>query len=288
MDITVYEAIKHRFKDGAICPYCGSMEVNKHGFFNGKQRYKCKECKKTFNLFTNTLLSWSHYKDKWEDFIKTMGDDMTLRQAQKQVGISYVTLFYWRHKIMNILNKNNNNTLKGVLEMMKINFPYLNKYHQKEKNEVEDDIRTDEIICFTFIYQRDTRLDAFLYKDRQGAKRLIEDITYNIDRKSIICLNCNYPFRFPLIQRRFIVAEKGSSKYIRKGYYNTDQVKKFIAMFKNWLAPFRGVSSKYLIQYSAYYKTHKIFNTMEYNIISYLRESCSINNSTACSGTFGF
>ena len=72
MDISVQDQIKLKFKNGAACPHCGSGSVNKFGFFNGKQRYRCKECKKTFNLYTKTLLSWSHYKDKWEAFIETM------------------------------------------------------------------------------------------------------------------------------------------------------------------------------------------------------------------------
>ena len=72
MDISVQDQIKLKFKDGAVCPHCGSRAVNKFGFFNEKQRYRCKQCKKTFNLYTNTLLSWSHYKDKWEAFINTM------------------------------------------------------------------------------------------------------------------------------------------------------------------------------------------------------------------------
>jgi len=290
MDITVYEGIKHRFKDGAICPCCGSMEVIKHGFFKGKQRYKCKDCSKTFNLFTNTLLSWSHYKEKWESFIKTMGQDMTLRQAEKEVGVSYVTLFYWRHKIMSILNETNDNMLHGVLEMMKTNLPYLDKYHRSVENEdeFEEEVKKKETVCFTFIYQRDTRLESFLYKDIKGARSLIDIISYNIDKKSIICLKTNYPFRFPLLYKKFKVAEPGNKKYKRRWYYNADQVKKYITLFKNWMTPFRGVSSKYLIQYSAYFKTNKIFNTMEYIIMSYLKESSDLRNSSACSGTFGF
>ena len=31
-----------------ICIYCNSKKVIKHGFQSGKQRYRCKECKKVF------------------------------------------------------------------------------------------------------------------------------------------------------------------------------------------------------------------------------------------------
>jgi len=43
MNISIQDEIKLKFRNGAVCPHCGSKAVNKFGFFNGKQRYICKE-----------------------------------------------------------------------------------------------------------------------------------------------------------------------------------------------------------------------------------------------------
>ena len=41
-----------------ICVFCNSKKVIKHGFQSGKQRYRCKDCKKVF-CETSTGLSYS-------------------------------------------------------------------------------------------------------------------------------------------------------------------------------------------------------------------------------------
>jgi len=103
MVISLEKEIKARFKDSLACPHCRSNKTVKYGFFSGEQRYRCKECRKTFNAYTGTILSWSHYKDKWGSYIKIMDEDISLRKAQAQVGVNYSTLFNWRHKILNRL-----------------------------------------------------------------------------------------------------------------------------------------------------------------------------------------
>ena len=291
MDISIQKQIELRFREGAICPHCGSRSVVKFGFFNKNQRYRCKECKRTFNAYTKTLLSWSHYKDKWESFIETMSKDMSLRQAQKQINVHYVTLFYWRHKVMNILNEESDEMLHGTIEMMNMKLPYLDKNHHKKWDSEEPEDEKEERrsnIFFTFMYQRDNRLKSYIYKDNTGLRPFIADLTYDIDDKSIICLNSNIPFRLPLLYNKFKVADKGSKRYKRRFYFNADTVRKYLSQFRNWLTIFHGVSSKNLIKYSAFFKNHKVFNNMECLIIEALRESLYIRNDTATSGALGF
>ncbi len=38
------------------CRYCGSVDFKKNGYtFNGIQRYRCKDCSRTFTVLSNTL-----------------------------------------------------------------------------------------------------------------------------------------------------------------------------------------------------------------------------------------
>ena len=39
------------------CPHCGATNFYKWGTHSGLQRYKCKECNKTFNILTKTPLA---------------------------------------------------------------------------------------------------------------------------------------------------------------------------------------------------------------------------------------
>jgi len=284
MDISIQQEIKAKFRNGAVCPHCGSKDINKFGFFSGKQRYRCKDCKRTFNLYTKTLLSWSHYKDKWESFIHTMSQDMSLRKAELQVGVSYSALFYWRHKIMTILNEENDEKLHGVLELMNMKLKYLDKYRNIKEEEIYESGAQN--VFFTFLYQRDYRLESYIYKERKGVRLFINDLSDNIDENSIICLHSNYPFRYPLIYKKVKIADK--KDYKRVNYFNADNVKKYLGQFRCWMKMFRGVSSKNLIKYSALFKSHKIFNNMECIILCSLRDYGSLQNQYAVKGVFGF
>jgi len=283
MDISIQDEIKLKFRNGAVCPHCGSRDVNKFGFFNGKQRYRCKECQRTFNLYTKTLLSWCHYKDKWESFIDTMEKDLSLRKAEKLVGVSYASLFYWRHKIMTVLNQESEERLHGTLELINIKLRYLDKFRNKEDDK---DKSTAQNIFFAFLYQRDNRLDSYIYKENKGARSFINDISDNIDVKSIVCLNSNYPFRFPLIYKKIKIADK--KKYKRINYFNTESVRKYLGQFRYWIKMFRGVSTKNLIKYAAFFKTHKVFNNMEGIILSSLQGQEGLRNQYVVRGEFGF
>ncbi len=42
------EVKENRFSKGKVCPYCGHDEVSRNEKYNGKQRYICKSCRKTF------------------------------------------------------------------------------------------------------------------------------------------------------------------------------------------------------------------------------------------------
>ena len=40
-----------RYKEGFECPHCTSEHINRFGKVNGRQRYRCKACRKTFRRF---------------------------------------------------------------------------------------------------------------------------------------------------------------------------------------------------------------------------------------------
>lgn len=89
----------------STCPHCQSHWVIGHGQYRGRQRYKCKSCERTFNEYTNPPLHRTHFPDKWVKFLESMVRGESLRLASISIGISYVTLFYWRHKLIHAMLK---------------------------------------------------------------------------------------------------------------------------------------------------------------------------------------
>ncbi|TCS71810.1 IS1/IS1595 family N-terminal zinc-binding domain-containing protein [Effusibacillus lacus] len=97
------ELITQQHKEGVSCPHCNSLAVVCYGRYKDRQRYKCNDCRKTFNDLTHTPLHRTHHPDKWIKFLECMIHDDCLRTSAIKVGVCYVTLFYWRHKILQVL-----------------------------------------------------------------------------------------------------------------------------------------------------------------------------------------
>lgn len=105
-------------KEVKACPYCGSLHFVKNGSNYGKQRYLCRDCKKSFVQETGTVFSYTH-KDLsvWKKYIHCMIEKYPLRKCAKECGITLYTAFTWRHKILDALqNMMDGVTLDGVVE----------------------------------------------------------------------------------------------------------------------------------------------------------------------------
>lgn len=105
-----------RFASKPHCPHCESENIKGHGKYRGRQRYKCKDCGKTFNDTTASPLAGTHYPDKWAEYIQCMIEGKTLQQTADQLDIHISTAFYWRHKVLIALNAMESDFLQGLVE----------------------------------------------------------------------------------------------------------------------------------------------------------------------------
>lgn len=103
------------------CPHCKNSMIIKYGKYNNEQRYKCKNCNKTFSSRTNT--PWYHSKknlEMWVNYYHLMLNIGTLRRCASELKINLTTAFLWRHKILNALEKDTYiNELKGPVHIQK-------------------------------------------------------------------------------------------------------------------------------------------------------------------------
>ena len=93
---------EERFASGMVCPHCGCMHVvrNGHQESNGKQRYLCRDCGKSFDITSNSIVSGTHKGlDVWERYIACMMQGLSIRKTAEICEIHRNTAFNWRHKI---------------------------------------------------------------------------------------------------------------------------------------------------------------------------------------------
>ncbi len=99
-----HQAIKDSIKedDGTpmACPHCGSISIKKHGKTDGRQRYRCKDCNKTFCETSQTLMYHSRMSPaQWKGLLLGMVQNLTLNQIADTIGTSITTVWYNKHKI---------------------------------------------------------------------------------------------------------------------------------------------------------------------------------------------
>ena len=113
------------------CPHYHSSLINRHGKVNKMQRYRYKNCRKTFVATTATPLARLRYKELWLDYIRCMLDSKVLRQCAKEYGIDLKTSFRWRHRFLQLPSAIKATKLEGIIEADETLFPFSEKGSKK-------------------------------------------------------------------------------------------------------------------------------------------------------------
>ncbi len=88
------------------CPKCGSTNYKKHGTKDGRQRYICKDCKKTFSESNATIFYHSRLSTgQWKELLRGMIDRLSTTEISKNVGISQPAVWYNMQKVFEVLAK---------------------------------------------------------------------------------------------------------------------------------------------------------------------------------------
>lgn len=265
-----------RFKDGFKCPFCEKEHVVRNGKHDGKQRYLCKDCGKTFFATSNSIVSGTH-KDirKWELYVDCMMNGYSLRKTAKIVNIHYNTAFVWRHKILDALqNMADEVVLNGIIEADETFFDVSYKgNHSKSKTFVmprkprkrghQTKLRgiSREKICVPCAVNRNglsiakatnlgrasTKNLHTIYDDRIEAGSTM--VTDKMNSYSRLCKANG----LDLIQLK-----SGKSK---NGIYHIQHINSYHSQLKLFMDRFKGVSSKYLNNYLIWH-----------NIVNYSKE----------------
>lgn len=98
------------------CPHCQGQALQKFGWKDGLQRYRCKACKATFNRLTGTALSRLRKKDQWLNVLESLNRRDTLDKMQEHLLISRPTAIRWRRRFLKALEPNHQPILNGIVE----------------------------------------------------------------------------------------------------------------------------------------------------------------------------
>lgn len=110
------EVIEERLQGLRMCPHCRSWHVVRNGQARGLQRYKCRDCGKTFNALTGTSLARLRYRDKWLAQAQALIDGLSITKAAQQLEVARSTAFRWRHRFLTLPQTIKPASLDGIAE----------------------------------------------------------------------------------------------------------------------------------------------------------------------------
>lgn len=100
------------------CPHCRGINVVLHGKDkNGRQRFRCRGCRRTFNILTGTPMARARKPEKWGRYLSCMTDHLSIRRiSETGIGVNHKTVWRWRHRFLKAAVNDGGAVLSGVIE----------------------------------------------------------------------------------------------------------------------------------------------------------------------------
>jgi transposase-like protein len=101
-----------------VCVHCSAEQIVLHGKDkNGRQRFRCRACRRTFNILTGTPMARARKPEKWGCYLSYMTDHVSVRKiVVAGIGVNHTTVWRWRHRFLKVAAQDNAATLSGVIE----------------------------------------------------------------------------------------------------------------------------------------------------------------------------
>ena len=252
------------------CPYCSSNKVYKKGKYKGIQNYQCNDCKKYYRETTGTPLYRIQLKEKWQLYLDFMERGYAIKKIAKKLKISIQTSFDWRHKILSSLEQFVPTELREIVECDEMEFPHSSKGDKDlkrdprkrasdfKRNKNKDEISTVQVVT---VIERETGNKFFKVVE---TKRLTkEQIALTLDGKladgSTLITDKHNSYKSYMggqdkIKHKRLLAKDHVDRKDKS--IHLQNVNNVHSQVRDFIKPFKGVSSKYLQNYLNWY-AHK-------------------------------
>ena len=244
-----------------ICPRCKCEYVTKAGVHNGRQVYKCKNCKYQFRETAKSLVYHMHKYYLLINYIKCMLEGKSLRACAKEVGISLPTSFRWRHKILSaIQGLEGGISFSGITEADELLMQYSEKgrkYKSLEEKEQAMNTVHPNVAVLVMTDREGNLLFKHTGENRVQNSQIKEELQRRVSEKNLICFKPNEKFQQAVKEspsKKVLVKSPTEKILVRrktKGLviYSVNIAEKKITNFLVWMMRFRGVATKYLQNY---------------------------------------
>jgi transposase-like protein len=262
-DKLTQELREKKFGGGFACPHCRSLKVILNGRVRGKQRYLCRDCSRTFGDHSDTPLRGTHLPEKWLPFMECMIQGLSLRRCEEVLEVTWVTLFYWRHKILAAIKRLEPAAFDGILEVDETYFlesqkgnKNLSRKPRKRGGAASKRGISKEQVCVVVARDRDkstlARVACHGPIDKAQAKALLDAAVAEV---TTLCSDANGTWRSFAAEKSLPHIELNGQKNerVKRGIFHIQNVNAFHRRLKGWMERFNGVATKYLDHYLAWF-----------------------------------
>jgi len=249
-----------RFSGPIRCVRCGSSRVQRWGSFSHRQRYRCRTCRRTFSDLTGTPAAYSKRLASWPAFARCFESASSVRASAAYVSIHPSTAFRWRHALADWLREADRETLHGRIELSTHWFPESRK---GERRLARPPRRRGPHCRFWY---RGPRAYVFFACDRAG--HVVTGMRRErgpdeweaalagrfVDRPTVIGID-GFDGRPSDFARRIgAVFQDARSGSVPRSLAHPRTVIAYKHRFRDWMARFQGVATKYLPNYLVWHR----------------------------------
>lgn len=248
--------IEQGLQEKPLCPHCSHTQLQRWGTSCGLQRYRCRQCRHTFNALAHTPLARLRHKDRWLTFTQALIDGLSVRQAASNCGVAKNTSFKWRHRFLQSPAQQKAGKMQGIAEADETFF--LESFKGKRQLPRKARKRGGKAA------KRGTsaeQIPVLVVRDRDGA-------TADFRLPGVSAEDIG-PALKPLLAPDVVLCTDGASAYILvarhlglthhavnlvrgirvRGAYHIQNVNAYGSRLRQWLLRFHGVATAYLESY---------------------------------------
>ena len=98
------------------CPHCRSRNLRPWGNASGLRRYRCGDCRRTFNGLTGSPLARLRKKELWVEQADALITAVSVAKAAERFDVAHTTAFRWRHRFLSAPSIDKPKQLNGIVE----------------------------------------------------------------------------------------------------------------------------------------------------------------------------
>jgi transposase-like protein len=243
------------------CPRCGCGRVHRCGQASGLQRFRCLGCGRSYNALTGTPLARLRKKERWLPYLQCVLESRTVRDAARVVGVHRTTSFRWRHRFVPGAMRDRPTMLSAIVEADET---YRLESQKGSRNLTRRPRKRGGVARRRGVNREHDCL--LVARDRGG-----QTLDFHTGRGPVTAAQL-YKCLRPVLPADVLLISDGAVAYHRfatqaaitheavnlkagiraRGAIHIQNVNSWHSRFKSWLVRFRGVASRYLINYSGW------------------------------------